>query len=816
VNPFQNHIIKSKFNGPGDPTILFDVESGYDLNEHAQWNLGAAHYFTVRMNALALNGDYLYSYDGKTVKAWDKASGAELGSLDLDPAYSGGQNRYNEGIAVDECNNLYIGGRGVLHKFSFDGTTFTQTGTITNGITDDVYDVHLNRRSGILYVSGNGFACTYNVGTVDCKNFETVTGYRDIGGNLYDVWVEIIGGNPPFSIEWNTGSTNDTLYGVPDGTYYVTIIDSSCNPDTVKDTVIIDFECPRDSIYIVKNLLCNGDTDGEVAVDLGNLDDSTEVTYSWSNDASTNNAEGIGEGWYYVTITTVNPECELKDSIYLPEPELLVLSIDDHEDILCHGDNTGSITSSATGGTGNYYFSINGTSTGVNSFFENLAAEDYLIKVTDENGCVDSLPQPITEPTPLEAEFSPDQEICPGDCVDLIATASGATPDYTFIWSDAQTGSTRNVCPTENTSYSIVITDANNCPPITHTFNISITTGTIIPSSKNDTICIGEEATLSINFTGGVTPFIIDWQPGGNDSKELTYYPTEEETYTVTISDNCGASTSTEVSVIINPLPPVNFDSDKKEGCVPLEVNFYNSGMNGETCIWDFGDGYLAASCNEIDHLYDTPGVYTVSLHITDINGCENTDTIPQMIKVWPNPTANFSPSPTIATLLQPKIKCTDLSYTNIVKWKWNFNEEYTSEEQHPSYAFSDTGVYFIRLDVEDEHGCKDDITKYVEVQGEFTIYVPNAFTPNGDGTNDFFPSKDVNLDKSTYQLFIFNRWGELIYYTENVNAPWNGQRNKGLSTNTLAQEDVYVWKIKGQSIYGEKVNLIGRVTLIR
>ncbi|MCP5005269.1 MAG: gliding motility-associated C-terminal domain-containing protein [Planctomycetes bacterium] len=113
-------------------------------------------------------------------------------------------------------------------------------------------------------------------------------------------------------------------------------------------------------------------------------------------------------------------------------------------------------------------------------------------------------------------------------------------------------------------------------------------------------------------------------------------------------------------------------------------------------------------------------------------------------------------------------------------------------------------------MEVENNYGCTDDITHPVEVKGVYTIYVPNAFTPDNDGNNDFFPPQ-IKVDPDNYLLRIFDRWGQLMYETRQLDEPWNGKFK-----DEQAQMDVYVWKIKARSLYGDDIKMIGRVSLLR
>ncbi|MGZ6537908.1 MAG: T9SS type B sorting domain-containing protein [Bacteroidia bacterium] len=108
-------------------------------------------------------------------------------------------------------------------------------------------------------------------------------------------------------------------------------------------------------------------------------------------------------------------------------------------------------------------------------------------------------------------------------------------------------------------------------------------------------------------------------------------------------------------------------------------------------------------------------------------------------------------------------------------------------------------------------YGCTAYVQHDIVVGPEFTFYIPNAFTPNGDGVNDFFFGTGIGID--TYDLYIFDRWGNMIFHGHDLNDMWNGKANGG---SEIAQQDVYVWKVKLTDVFGKKHNYIGTVTLVK
>ena len=187
------------------------------------------------------------------------------------------------------------------------------------------------------------------------------------------------------------------------------------------------------------------------------------------------------------------------------------------------------------------------------------------------------------------------------------------------------------------------------------------------------------------------------------------------------------------------------------------------------------------------------------------------------MITVFPTPTAIFAATPQITTVTYTNIQFTDMSLGNPVSWMWNFGDGATSGDtswlQHPLYSYSQEygSNYTVTLTVTNLEGCTDDTTLTVIVEPEFTFFIPNAFTPNGDGVNDVFFGTGIGIAK--YEMWIFDRWGNLIFTCSDLNQTWDGTvQGKG---GDLCQIDTYVWKVAITDVFDKRHKYIGHVSLI-
>ncbi|MCI5056132.1 MAG: gliding motility-associated C-terminal domain-containing protein, partial [Flavobacteriales bacterium] len=272
----------------------------------------------------------------------------------------------------------------------------------------------------------------------------------------------------------------------------------------------------------------------------------------------------------------------------------------------------------------------------------------------------------------------------------------------------------------------------------------------------------------------------------------------------------CGATATTDITVY--EVPTARFVSDTNQGCVPVRISFSNqSSGTFNSCLWDFGDGNTSTDCDP-NHEFESPGLYDVSLTVTNQH-CSDQNTIVDMIEVMGYPKADFNYTPDFPSVKDPIIDFTNLSL-DADSFYWSFDSYGNSSEEHPSFEFpSDQGRdYEICLEAYNKAGCDASICKVIFIKGEFYIYVPNAFTPNEDGTNDGFKPVMSGEQPTDYTLMIFNRWGDKVFETTDNTEFWDGT-----VSGVAAQQDVYIWKVELFDTANNKfIKLSGHVTLIR
>ena len=425
---------------------------------------------------------------------------------------------------------------------------------------------------------------------------------------------------------------------------------------------------------------------------------------------------------------------------------------------------------------------------------------------------------------PPTATITPQEEFCQGLTSGFTQTSENATQ---FIWDfgDSTTDGDFAEGPTSSYSFpssglytvSLTASSAENCPiTVTEIFDLQTLLALEIP--EQDVFCFDNH---SIDFSVGGSysnSAVFEWSfPQGTPSVSsqesplgIIFAEPGEQQVSLTISEN-GCERMAESTIDLQSNPIALFQAFPTGGCVPLTVSFLNESItesSSRAFDWEFGDGSSTNTANA-SHEYTTPGTYSVSLQLENLHGCMGTDAIikTDLITVTPSPRASFDIEPTTISVLDPQMQVIDLSEGNI-SCTYYFdgqifdvcNFDYTLENLIPQT---------IRLVVENEFGCSDSEEAQILLT-DHLIFIPNAFTPDGDGINDFF--RPEMLGVVDFKMWVFDRWGSEIFFTEDP-IGWNGE---GVNEDYYLQNQAYNYKVIITD-YG-KINFeyLGSVSLIR
>jgi len=351
------------------------------------------------------------------------------------------------------------------------------------------------------------------------------------------------------------------------------------------------------------------------------------------------------------------------------------------------------------------------------------------------------------------------------------------------------------------------ITDAGCSNAAAGTQTIIINPMPVIFAGNDFTNC--EDDPITLTATGAAN---YVWDNGVTQGVSFT--PTSTLTYNVIGTDVNGCVGADSITVTFEPTPQPSFMADITAGCEPMLVVFTNTTAgNFVDCQWAFGDGNTGTSCADITNVYQNGGTYDVTLTLTSFEGCSNSVTYDDYIYVEHNPSASFIPSLTTVLSLD-----TEVSFENTtvggVTYIWDFGDDTEqSTLMNPTHEFpgDQTSGYIVTLYAYSPIGCVDSTYSIIQVNEEVIYYIPNTFTPDGDEFNQTFqPIFTAGYDPFDFNMKIFNRWGEVIYETEDDTVGWDGTF-KG----RLVPDGSYNWSIEFKTISSdERILIHGHVNI--
>ncbi len=363
--------------------------------------------------------------------------------------------------------------------------------------------------------------------------------------------------------------------------------------------------------------------------------------------------------------------------------------------------------------------------------------------------------------------------------------------------------------------------NSENCAD-SATINVSIFPETIADFEFDYDTCDANAPVSFINNSstqsGGIDSY--DWSFGdGNTSSEFmpvhqyTIAGALEVTLTAIDENDCPAMETKILDYfpLSEELFPAPMGIDE---CAPVDITFDNLEgiLTDDYAInWNFGDGNTSTEVAPT-HVYENSGNFGVTLSILSPSGCQTESVYGNLVRVSPSPTADFSFTPEEIKIVNPTANFIDQSL-NAASWNWNFNGLDRSNEQNPVFTFPDTGMQVVTLIVEHQSGCTDTTSTIIDIIPSIDLFVPNAFTPNGDGLNDLFLPVGFSFGSLEYRFSIWNRWGEQVFSTMTFGEGWNGQKN---NVGKVAPSGVYTYLIEFVDNRGEKHTRQGYATLVR
>lgn len=462
---------------------------------------------------------------------------------------------------------------------------------------------------------------------------------------------------------------------------------------------------------------------------------------------------------------------------------------------ICLGQSANLTASGANTYTWNASSDLSGTN-GANQTATPAATTSYTVTGTDANGCINSASSTVTvNPLPT-VSASNNGPICAGQTAQLTANSPSAT-SYTWsgpvgFSSNSATPSIASVQLNQGGTYTVTATalgcssTASTVLVVNPAISTVITPVSPLCSNANVVNLIGATSGGTWSGTGIVSPSTGSFDP--------TIAGVGTHTITYTISGNCGSSSTTQIQVL--PIPVQSISSTATSGCVPLLVTLSDFSTPASiNSVWSLSDGNTGTGTSYSPTLNGS-GCIDITLTSTTANGCVNTTVFPSFICTALPPIASITVSPAEAPVADPTFQFINSSSNedNVV---WDFGDGSTSNVTSPVHTYAGaTGSYLVELIAYSSIGCSDTAYTVVTVKEDILFFVPNAFTPNGDEHNNSFkPVFTAGVDPYNFNFTIFNRWGEVIFESNNPDFEWDGTYHE-----EVVPSGAYTWTCRFKS----------------
>lgn len=540
------------------------------------------------------------------------------------------------------------------------------------------------------------------------------------------------------------------------------------------------------------------------------LTGSGATSYSWSSGGTTASATVTPTTTTTYTVTGTTNGCTATDQVVVTVNTAAQPTVSPNATI-CSGQST-----VLTAGGGGTYSWNNGLGAGASHTVSPTTTTTYTVTVTDANNC-QATNQTTVSVNALPVIYAANITVCESGTEDI--TASGA---LNYTWSPAShlsatTGETVTFTPGASTTYTITGTDANGCIGTT-TVSAVVGSNPSIDAGADINECEGNQITLT--GSGAGAGGMYQWASSVGNTAITNGFPFVPPvgitTYTVTGTTSTGCVGTDIVTVSIDELPEVSFTVTQDQACVPVVAIFQNTSLYGNNCIWTFDNGQTVSGCGPVTQTFGNPGVFGASLQLSSPNGCISTVYQDSMVIVDATPVASFIPKPAVFPISNPVVDFENHS-TGATSYRWNFGHgNAESTENSPSYTYpEEVAGYEVTLIAYSEGGCMDTVRYTVNSQEDLIFYIPNTFTPDGDEYNQSFqPVFTSGFDPYDYSLFIFNRWGEMVFESHDTAVGWKGTYGKD---GNECQQGTYTWKIEFKTLVNDERKMyVGNVNILR
>jgi gliding motility-associated-like protein len=641
-----------------------------------------------------------------------------------------------------------------------------------------------------------------------------------------DASLEILvsGGSQPYNyfIPGLGSSAEGMFTNLDAGAYYISITDQNgCNKSQIQ--IISDPEVYELGLTALAPPLCHGDSTAVVVLQSSGGNGSAVYGLSWAETSPDNVFDDLTAGLNtFYGIDTLG--CRDSLTVFIPSTEPLVFDASIHN-ATCYELDNGWVQFAASGGVGGYQYSIDNIQWNTSGNFSGLGSGFYDFILQDANECLKDTTLFIGQPDSLYIQVN---FIHPVTCSDPfsgeidVSIIGGTAPYETILNDDTLQGPYISFTDLAVGSYQLFAIDHYNCEAYFDTL-VTEVDSIAISVSPVALDCYGSnDGIASVNFEGGSGGYMIQWDNVSEDQTATTQANlVAGVTYTVIVSDSLDADCSAMAQVIPTQPEEIIFELFPFSGsCDPNDVSVSVEIVSGGVGPFQYSinNGVPVNSGIFID-------VATISTPFTvfDSDACSETEWI---IPENPNAIhAYFEVSDDVVSMADGEVIFTDFS-VNAEYYKWDFGDnvsveglagdqaiadQTTGTMLQPIHTYTTFGQFNAVLDLTSDFGCTDSFEKTITVEEDHLVYIPNSFTPDNDGVNDVFRVEGYTIDEDKFSLTIYDRSGDMIFDSFDINVGWDGTDRKG----GLARPSVYVYMVSYFS-GGKYFEKNGTVTLLR
>lgn len=545
----------------------------------------------------------------------------------------------------------------------------------------------------------------------------------------------------------------------------------------------------------------DGSWDSGIFLEANSLSSPTpvEITYTLSDELFSN-PDWIAEGCVTATVT-LERQTNINQSLTVP----LIVS-----GSATNGLDYNGIPNSITFNPGQTQVSftidvvLDGIAEGLENIILDFPLEDPCGNITPVS--IELFLQDIED---VQVEIISPEIACPGEDIQLTTNVSGGLQPYTYLWSTGSTESTISISPTETGTYFVEVVD--ECLNELAYDTVLVTVPEYEPISLTVPadiveICPNVGQSLLVEASGGTGNYSYIWQ---NESGQVIssldsvlISPMSTTFFVISVTDECGSFATDTVNYEVTSPPLIVTTS------APIEICPGDSALLQVSASGGFGAyAYYWPHSQETSTEVWVQPLSTSNYQVQVSDDCQTFSVTSSIQVTVVKPDANFT------VISEPVIENLPVSFQNLTSngfaYDWFFGDGGYSSDIHPSHVYDAPGIYPVTLIAEDGKGCIDSITLFVEIFKEYFIYVPNTFIPDRDRLNDVFSASLIGVQ--SIEIEIFNRWGQLIFTSTDLNFEWDGTYRGNKVPN-----GTYVWKLVvlpenkvDKEIYTGHINLL-------